>query len=70
MIQLVANRVIDIAKQARAYNVENVFIASIMKRRGDRFRCIIDDINLLLRIACLQNNFYFIDNNIFSRILI
>ena len=58
----IANRVVEIAKQADSNGVKNIFIASIMKRKGEKYKCIIDDINLIIRIACMQNNFYFIDN--------
>ena len=59
----IANRVVEIAKQADSNGVKNIFIASIMKRKGEKYKCIIDDINLIIRIACMQSNFYFIDNN-------
>ena len=58
----IATRIIEIGRNARRHGVTRVFINSLIKREGLFYNRIITRINLLLRLKCNAEKFYFIDN--------
>ena len=61
--EVIGKRILDIAWDARNEEVREVFISGLMKRRGFQYSDIISQINLILRLWCMRENFYFIDND-------
>jgi len=59
----IASRIIDIGKNAKLHGVTRVFVNSIIYREGYFYNSIINKINLILRLKCNSENFYYIDNN-------
>ena len=58
----IANRIMEIGRNARKYGVTRIFINSLIKREGYFYNRIIARINLLLRLKCNSEKNYFIDN--------
>jgi lysophospholipase L1-like esterase len=65
--EIIAERIMDIARDCRSKNVKDIHVSSIMPRREYRYRSTIDQINTILRRKCDQEHFYYIDNaNIYT----
>ena len=60
---VIAERILQIAADAKAAGVQEVFISSIMKRRGKQYMNIINDINIILQLKCLDKGYHFVDNS-------
>ena len=60
--EIITERVLDIARDARIAGVNNIFISGLLHRKGRQFSNIIDEINLRLRLRCVIEDFHFIDN--------
>ena len=60
---VIADRILQIAADAKAAGVQEVFISSIMKRRGKQYMNIINDINIILQLKCLDKGYHFVDNS-------
>ena len=60
---VIASRIWDIAQDARKDGVRYIFISGLIKRRGSQFIDIISEINLILRLWCMRDDFNFIDND-------
>ena len=61
--EIIAERVLDIARDARTAGTKNIFISGLMKRKGLQYAEIINEVNLRLREKCLIEDFYFLDND-------
>ena len=59
----IADRILNIARDARNAGVKGIFISGLMKRRGMQYVEIINEINLRLRLRCVMEDFNFIDNS-------
>ena len=62
-VKEIANRLVRIGINAKNMGVENVFIAGIIIRRNKYFHDLIRKLNILVKLMCIENNFYFIDNS-------
>ena len=60
--QVIAERILNIARDARNEGVRDIFISGLMKRRGRQYNYIILEVNLALRLRCVEENFHFISN--------
>ena len=61
--EAIATRIIEIGTNARRHGVSRVFINSIINREGYFYNRIIKKLNLILRLKCNTEQFYFIDNS-------
>ena len=59
----IANRIIDIGKEAANANVKNIYVLGIIQRRDFRVKTLITQTNLELRSLCDQAGFIFIDTS-------
>ena len=59
---VIADRVVQIGREAKMRGVKYVCISSIMTRRGRHFNNIISETNLKLRLMCTSEGFHYIDN--------
>ena len=60
--KIVAN-ILNIARKAKFYGADKVYIASILERRGLHYKNIISRINEKLYMSCLEKGYNFIDNS-------
>ena len=68
---VIAERIMNIARDCRKKAVKYIHISSIIQREFHKFRPIINTINDILRRKCEEENYLFIDNsNIFTSDLI
>ena len=59
----IVERIVSIGRNARKHGATNIFVNSIINRKGYFYNRIMNKINLLLRLKCRSENFYFIDNS-------
>ena len=59
----IANRIINIGKEAKQEGVPEIGIMSIVNRRDKRYNQLTAKVNLQLRYACQNLGFIYIDNN-------
>ena len=65
--EVIANRILDIGRDAKREGVANIHVCGIMKRRDTRFLTLGASVNCILRLKCHLEGFTFIDNsNIYS----
>ena len=63
--EIITERVLNIARDARAASVQHIYISGLMQRKGWQYKEIIDEINLRLRVRCIAEQFHFdINGNI------
>ena len=55
--------ILSIAEKARMYGAENVFIGSILERKGQLYKSVITRINDELFLACVRYGYVYMDNN-------
>ena len=60
---VIVNNIMGIAHKAKAYGAEQIYIASIVRRRGLFYKDIVSRINILLQSLCKEHGYYFMDNN-------
>ena len=58
----VVNGILEIARAARQHGAEKVFVSSILPRRGQQYRAAVAEVNDLLYMACLAEEFTFMDH--------
>ena len=59
----VVDSILEIARAARNHSAKNVYVSSILVRRGYEYREIIPKVNDLLYMACLAEGFTFMDQD-------
>ena len=57
----VVDNILEVARSARNHGVGNVYVSSILARRGYEYREIVPKVNNLLYMACLAEQFKFMD---------
>ena len=62
-VHQIAQDIIDIGLDAKRKGVKNIFISSIITRRGLRVEFIRREVNKILYYKCIENNFYYINND-------
>ena len=58
----VVNDILEIARAARQCGAKKVFVSSILPRRGHQYRAAVAEVNDLLFMACLAEEFIFMDH--------
>ena len=53
--------ILNIAREARKHGAKKIFVSSILERRGFAYRSVVPRVNDLLYMACLAENFVFMD---------
>ena len=61
--EVIAERVLNIARDARAANVKYIYVSGLMTRKGWVYKEIIDEVNLRLRLGCITEQYDFINNS-------
>ena len=59
----IVEEILDIARAARAENVEKIHVSSILVRRGYPYRDVVSKVNDLLYMCCLVEDFKFMDQS-------
>ena len=59
----IAGAILDIGRVARSYGVQEIYISSIIDRRGSWFMRRILKVNSILEAGCLQEGFRFLKND-------
>ena len=59
----IAGLILNIARDAKEEGVKDIFISGLMGRRGLQFYDIISEINIILRLNCIREDFIFINND-------
>ena len=59
----IVDEILQIARAARAQNVEKIHVSSILVRRGYPYREVVGKVNDLLYMSCLAENFMFMDQS-------
>ena len=57
----VVNKILEIARAARANGARKIHVSSVLVRRGFAYRDVVDKVNEVLYMACLAENFMFMD---------
>ena len=57
----VVNEILEIARAARANGAKKIHVSSVLVRRGFAYRDVVDKVNEVLYMACLAENFMFMD---------
>ena len=57
----VVESLMKIGRTAREYGAKMIHISSIMVRRGNRYRGVVEKVNDLLYMACVAENFLYMD---------
>ena len=59
----IANKILDIGREARKEGVPNIHVCGLIIRRDTRFFTLRNSVNCILRLKCANEGFMFIDNN-------
>ena len=59
----VVDEILQIARSARSHGVKKIHVSGILVRRGYQYRDIIPKVNDLLYMACLAEDFVYIDQD-------
>ena len=59
----IAQDILNIGLSARDKGIKNIFISSIITRRGLKHEIIRREVNKILYHMCIYHNFYFINND-------
>ena len=59
----VVNGILEIARAARNHGAKKVVVSSVLPRRGYQYRSAVASVNDLLYMACLVENFTFMDHS-------
>ena len=57
----IVDAVLDVARIARDHGVKKIYVSGILPRRGYQYRGIVEKVNDLLYMACLAEDFVFMD---------
>ena len=62
-VRCIGNSILNIARNARCSGVSDIHVCSIIYRRGQIYEQFRKDINLFIRLKCLEEGFYYVDND-------
>ena len=58
---IIVDEIMEIARAARNHGVQKVHVSSILPRRGYKYRGVVEKVNNLLCMACIAEEFSFMD---------
>ena len=61
-VREIADHIIEAGKTCKRYNVENIYISSVLPRSSFYLQLKRKELNTILRDLCEENDFIFIDN--------
>ena len=62
-LEIISDRVLDIARQAKQMGVKNIYICGIINRKKNGFDSITKDINLAWQLVSSDEGYVFISND-------